>query len=152
MPSSEREIAEYASQTLVVESRQLPGPTGHDASFLQDSPHTHTNKGAIGPKGVKGGSGVGPPRGYFGRNPRIWLETGQPMRQKAIQGLLSRFRRSPGPLIFDGFLADLNRALSALFSKIGPQKIENSPSPGVKGRFCGLASTQSPQREVHHPF
>ena len=52
------------------------------------------------------------------------------MRQKAIQGLLSRFRRSPTTSIFDGFLADLNRALSALFFKLRPQKIENPPSPG----------------------
>ena len=52
------------------------------------------------------------------------------MRQKAIQGLLSRFRWSPGPSIFDGFLADLNRALSALVSKIRPQNFENPPSPG----------------------
>ena len=52
------------------------------------------------------------------------------MRQKAIQRLLSRFRWSPGPSIFDRFLADLNRALSALFFKIGPQQIKNPPSPG----------------------
>ena len=55
------------------------------------------------------------PEGYFGRNHRKWLETAQPTRQKAIQGLLSRFRWSPRPSIFDGFFADLNRALSALF-------------------------------------
>ena len=91
---------------------------------------TALNKGAIGPKGVKGGSPRRSPEGYFGRNRRIWLETAQPTRQKAIQGLLSHFRWSPGPSIFDGFLADLNRALSALFSKIRPQKIENPPSPG----------------------
>ena len=41
------------------------------------------------------------------------------MHQKAIQGLLSRFRWSSGPSIFDRFLADLNRALSALFPKSG---------------------------------
>ena len=38
----------------------------------------------IGPKGAKGGSRVGPPRGYFGRNRRKSVETPQPMRQKAI--------------------------------------------------------------------
>ena len=64
---------------------------------------------------VKGGTGVGPPRGYLGLNHRKSLETAQPTRQKAIQDLLSRCRWSPGPSIFDGFLADLNRALSAVF-------------------------------------
>ena len=54
----------------------------------------------------------------FGRIRRIWVETAQPMRQNAIQGLLSRFRWSGTTLIVDGFLADLNRALSALFFKI----------------------------------
>ena len=71
--------------------------------------------------------------GGLGRNRRIWLETSQPMRQKAIQGLLSRFRWSPGPSIFDGFLADLNQALSALFFKIGSQKSGNPGSPPVGG-------------------
>ena len=65
------------------------------------------------------------PRGYFGRNRRRRLETAQPMRQKAIQGLLSRFRWSRTTSIFDGFWADLNRALSALFSKFRPQKIDS---------------------------
>ena len=80
---------------------------------------------AIGPKGVKGGVLRRSPEGYFGRNRSIWLETAQPMRQKAIQSLLSRFRWSPTTSIFDGFLADLNRALSALFSKFRPQKIDS---------------------------
>ena len=78
-------------------------------------------------KGVKGGSSVGPPRRYFGRNHRKSVETAQPLRQKAIQGLLSRFQWSPGPSIFDGFLADLNRALSALFSKLGSAGRRRAP-------------------------
>ena len=73
------------------------------------------NKGPLAHRRLKGGPASVPPRGYFDRNRRMWLETAQPTRQKAIQGLLSRFRRSPGPWIFDGFFANLNRALSALF-------------------------------------
>ena len=96
--------------------------TSHMDCLLQTSRTGPSRKGHW-PKGAKGGSGVGPPRGYFGRNRRKWLETAQPMRQKAIQSLLSRFRWSPGPSIFDGFLADLNRALSALFFKIRVSKI-----------------------------
>ena len=110
-----------------------------DASWLQHTeisdaaskPCLLRGKGPLAQRGLKGGPPrVGPPRGYFGRNRRKWLETAQPMRQKAIQGLLSRFRWSPTTSIFDGFLADLNRALSALFFKIRLQKIENPPSPG----------------------
>ena len=91
---------------------------------------------AIGPKGVKGGFYVGSPRGGFGRNRRIWLKTAQPMLQKAIQGLLSRFRLSPTTSIFDGFFADLNLALSAFFFRIGLEN-RKSPCPGV---LPGLAS------------
>ena len=63
------------------------------------------------------------------------------MRQKAIQGLLSRFRWSQTTSIFDGFLADLNRALSALFSKIRHQKIENSSKLQMEpdARLLGLS-------------
>ena len=50
-------------------------------------------------------------------------------RQKAIQGLLSRFRWSPGPSIFDGFLANLNRALSALFFSNSDLKKSKIPPP-----------------------
>ena len=70
----------------------------------------------------------------FGRNRRKWLETSQPMRQKAIQDLLSRFRWSPTISIFDGFLTDLNRALSALFFKIGSQKSEKLGTRGGGSR------------------
>ena len=83
---------------------------------------------------------VGPQRKYFGRNHRKWLETAQPMRQKAIQGLLSRFRWSPITSIFEGFLVVLNRTLSALFSKIGPQKNRKSR----RQRWVGPPPTQTP--------
>ena len=69
------------------------------------------------PKGAKGGP-ASVPEGVFDRNRRIWLETAQPMRRKAIQGLLSRFRWSRTTSIFVGISADLNRALSALFSTL----------------------------------
>ena len=87
--------------------------------------------------------------GFFGGNPRKWLEPAQPTRQKAIQGLLSRFRWSPTTSIFDGFLADSNQALSALFSKIGPQKIENSPDSNRQDMeevwICLLYTSPSPR-------
>ena len=47
------------------------------------------------PKGVKGEVLRRSPEGFFGRNRRKLFETAQPMCQKAIQGLLSRFRWSP---------------------------------------------------------
>ena len=53
--------------------------------------------------GVEGGVLRRFPEGHFGRIRRKWLETAQPMRQKAIQGLLSPFRCSPRPSILDGF-------------------------------------------------
>ena len=99
----------------------------------------HAAKGA--PKGVKWGVPRRSPEGYFGRNRRKWLETAQPTRQKAIQGLLSRFRWSPGPSIFDRFWADLNRALSALFFKNRVSKSENPGPPPVGGGTCGVTST-----------
>ena len=88
------------------------------------------------------------------------------MRQTAIQGFLSRFRRSPTTSFFDRFLADLNRALSALFSKIRPQKIGGSKggwaplsanpacaamSRGNKARNEQIGPIPSPPRSIPRP-
>ena len=51
-------------------------------------------------RGLKGGSPRRSPEGYFGRNRRKSVETAQPIRQKAVQGLLTRFRWSPTDWIF----------------------------------------------------
>ena len=67
-----------------------------------------------------GGNCVGPPK-----NHRKRLATAQPMRQKATQGLLSRFRRSSGPSMFHRILTDWNWSLSTLFFKIGLVKMKN---------------------------
>ena len=100
------------------------------AIFVAAQTSRHPTPPAQGPRGLEWGPRIGPPRGYFGRNLRKPLETAQPLRQKAIQDLLSRSRWLWTTSIFHRFLADLNRALSALFFNIGPQKIENPPSPG----------------------
>ena len=84
---------------------------------------------------------------YFGRSRSIWLEAAEPMRQKAIQGLLSRFRWSPTTSIFDGFFADLNRALSALFSNFGSQKSENPGHPPPVGGV-GQAGKSDPMDQT----
>ena len=107
-----------------------------------------------GVKGAEGGPRAGPTREYFRRNHQKMVETAQPMRQKAVQGLLSRFRWSPGPLIFDRFWADLNRALSALFSKggqrggFGPHRREPRICPPSRGEMLELSELnrfQAPQ-------
>ena len=53
------------------------------------------------PAGARGGSLT--KKMDFGRNRRKSVETAQPMRQKAIQSLLSQFRWSPRSLIFGRF-------------------------------------------------
>ena len=62
----------------------------------------------------KGGKQGGQEKGIFCRNRRKWLEMARTHRQKAIQGLLSRFRRSPGGRIFDRFEPG---SLSTFFQK-----------------------------------
>ena len=79
-------------------------------------------------KGLKGGPRVGHPIGVLIRNRRTWLETAPRLRQKAIQGLLGRFRWCPTISIFNGFFTGRSQAV---FSKIGSRKSENPPSPGV---------------------
>ena len=52
------------------------------------------------------------------------------MRRTAIQGLLSRFRWSPGPFIFDEFLGRFEAgSLSTFFSKSNLQKSKIPPLP-----------------------
>ena len=67
-------------------------------------------QGGEAPKGAQRGSPWETLPRALDRNRGIWLGTAQPMRQKAIQGLLSRFRWSPTTSIFDLFWADLNQA------------------------------------------
>ena len=57
----------------------------------------------------------------FCRNHRKSVETAQPMRQKAIQGLLSRFRWSPRGRIFGRFEP-------GSLSKLGPEKSKDGSS------------------------
>ena len=85
--------------------------------------------------GVKGGVLRRSPEGFFGRNRRIWLETSQPTPQKAIQGLLSRFRWSPGGLIFGRFEPG---SLSTFF-KNRTWKFEKSELRELKFRDFGLS-------------
>ena len=61
-------------------------------------------------------TGIGPLSkfGDFCRNRRKWLEMARTHRQKAIQGLLSRFRWSPGGRIFGRFEPG---SLSTFFQK-----------------------------------
>ena len=59
-------------------------------------------------------------------NASKWLEH---IAQKAIQGLLSRFRRSPGDRIFDRCEPG---SLSTFFSKIGPSM--RGIGPSAQGR------------------
>ena len=70
--------------------------------------------GGTPPLGIKGGVWRRSPEGHFGRNRRKWLEMARTHRQKAIQGLLSPFRRSPGGRIFGRFEPG---SLSTFFQK-----------------------------------
>ena len=74
------------------------------------------------------GVGVGPSRGYFGRNPRKVLETAQAMGPKAIEGLLSRFRWCPRGWIFDRSFMDLNPAPNANIPKSWLDLLKRSSS------------------------
>ena len=65
--------------------------------------------------------------GIFCRNRRKLLEMARTHRQKAIQGLLSRFRWSPGGRIFDRFEPGSH---SALFFQNSDQNICKIGAPG----------------------
>ena len=110
---------------------------------MRRAPEPPTPRGETGLRGLKGVPASVPQGGYFGRNRRKSVETAQPMRQKAIQGLLSRFRWSRTTSIFDVSLPVLNRALSALFfsesdlnkSKIPPPQGGSQYARGVNCNY-----------------
>ena len=87
-------------------------------------------QGAIGPKGIKGGSPRQSPEGVFwskslkiARNSATNVSKGYSGPPESIPMVSPTFH-------FSRILGRFYCALSALFSKIRPQKIKNPPSPG----------------------